>query len=188
MLFSRISLVCTLCLVLIPGDIQSAEVNKAFFDNTYRQTGITLPLRGTGLLKYLLFIDAYVAALYIQEEVPAEDALGDVPKRLEIHYFHAIKAEDFAASTNKLIADNQDPETVARLAPKMDAINNLYVDVRPGDRYALTYTPGKGTELSFNGVTRGIIPGREFAAAIFSIWLGSKPIDKELKKQLLGAP
>lgn len=188
MLFPGISLVCTLCLILPPGNLQAAQINKVFFEDAHRQTGITLPLRGTGLLKYLLFIDAYVAAFYLQEEVRAQDALGDVPKRLEIQYFQAIKAKDFAASTSKFIADNQDPETVARLQPKIEEINNLYVDVKPGDRYALTYTPGKGTGLSLNGVTRGIIPGREFAAAIFSIWLGSKPIDKELKKQLLGVP
>jgi len=188
MLFSRISLFFALSLILLPGNLQAAEIKKVLFDDTYRQSGITLPLRGTGLLKYLLFIDAYVAAFYLQKEVRAQEALGDVPKRLEIQYFHAIKAKDFAASTNKLIADNQDPETVARLEPKIEVINNLYVDVRPGDRYALTYTPGRGTELSLNGVARGIIPGTEFATAIFSIWLGSKPIDKNLKKQLLGAP
>ena len=35
---------------------------------------------------------------------------------------------------------------------------------------------------------KGTIQGADFAAALFSIWLGGKPIDKTLKKQLLGAP
>jgi hypothetical protein len=60
--------------------------------------------------------------------------------------------------------------------------------VEPGDRYALTYIPGMGTELSLNGEAKGTIQGADFAAAIFSIWLGTKPIDKGLKRQLLGAP
>jgi len=55
-----------------------------------------------------------------------------------------------------------------------------------GDRYSLTYIPGKGTELALNGEHKGTIEGSEFAAALFSIWLGNKPIDKTFKKQILG--
>jgi hypothetical protein len=78
-------------------NLQAAEIKGVVFDDSLRLGDITLPLRGTGLLKYLVFIDAYVAAFYLAEEVPSQKALGDVPRRLEIQYFHAIKAEDFAA-------------------------------------------------------------------------------------------
>jgi hypothetical protein len=62
----------------------------------------------------------------------------------------------------------------------------MYEDVKPGDRYSLTYIPGKGTKLALNGEHKGTIEGSEFAAALFSIWLGNKPIDKTFKKQILG--
>lgn len=186
MRFWKIYLAFFLSILLLPGNLQGAEIKNVVFEDAYRNGGITLPLRGTGLLKYLLFIEAYVAAFYLPEEVPTQEALGDHPKRLEIQYFHEIKAKDFASSTSKLIADNQDPATVIRIQPKIEQINALYDDVKPGDRYALTYIPGKGTELSLNGQPKGIILGREFSAALFSIWLGNKPIDKNLKKQLLG--
>ena len=61
----------------------------------------------------------------------------------------------------------------------------MYEDVKPGDRYSLTYIPGKGTELALNGEPKGIVEGSEFAAALFSIWLGKKPIDESFKKQIL---
>jgi hypothetical protein len=63
----------------------------------------------------------------------------------------------------------------------------LYVDVQPGDRYSLTYIPGRGTELALNGEPRGVIEGAEFAAALFSIWIGREPIDKSFKNQILGS-
>jgi hypothetical protein len=62
----------------------------------------------------------------------------------------------------------------------------LYRDVKPGDRYALTYVPGVGTELALNGTRLGTVAGADFAAAVFAIWLGPKAIDDSLKTQLLG--
>ena len=50
----------------------------------------------------------------------------------------------------------------------------------------LTYIPGRGTELALNGETKGLIKGANFAVAVFSIWLGSKPINKSFKRQILG--
>jgi hypothetical protein len=58
---------------------------------------------------------------------------------------------------------------------------------QPGDRYALTYLPGVGTELSLNGRPLGTIPGEDFAAALFSIWLGPHPLDDDLKRTLLAS-
>jgi hypothetical protein len=181
-------LLMTLSLTLQTTNLQAAEIKGVVFDDSLRLGDITLPLRGTGLLKYLVFIDAYVAAFYLEEEVPSHKVLDDVPKCLKIQYFHAIKAKDFAVSTNKFIAANQSPETVEALKPKIQQINALYDDVKPGDRYALTNIPGIGTELSLNSKAKGTIQGADFAAAVFSIWLGSNPIDKGLKRQLLGAP
>ena len=69
--------------------------------------------------------------------------------------------------------------------PSLDRINALYRDVKPGDRYSLTYLPGRGTELALNGEPLGLIAGSDFASAYFSIWLGPKPLDAALKAQLL---
>ncbi len=37
------------------------------------------------------------------------------------------------------------------------------------------------------GVEKGVIEGKDFADALFSVWLGSDPVDRDLKKALLGA-
>jgi hypothetical protein len=50
----------------------------------------------------------------------------------------------------------------------------------------LTYIPGRGTELALNGEPKGIIEGADFATALFSIWIGQKPIDESFKQQIMG--
>ena len=115
----------------------------------------------------------------------AQEALADVPKRLELSYFWGIKGSDFGKAGDEILERNVDPDTLARLRPRLEQINALYETVKPGDRYALTYVPGIGTELALNGRSKGIIPGADFAAAYFRIWLGDQSIDTALRDQLL---
>ena len=107
-------------------------------------------------------------------------------QRLEVEYFHALKGNDFGITTNKIIAKNTDSQTLNRIRPQIDYHNSLYEDVEPGDRYSLTYIPGIGTALALNGKTKGIIEGADFAAALFSMWLGKSPMNQSFKQQLLG--
>jgi hypothetical protein len=166
--------------------IYGAKIQGVYFDDSYIADEKKLKLRGTGLLRYLKIIKAYVGAFYLDENCPIDEALTDRAKRIEVQYFQAIKGEDFGPATSKSIAKNVDPETFERLRPQIEYHNSLYVDVKPGDRYSLTYIPGKGTELALNGEPRGVIEGAEFAAALFAIWIGQEPIDRSFKNQILG--
>jgi len=147
----------------------------------------SLTLHRASLLRYLRFLKVYVAALYLAPGTDPSRVLEDVPKRLEIEYLRGFTAEQFRTVTEAKIADNVDAGTLERLRPKIDELNALYRNVEQGDRYALTYVPGKGTELSYNGRPLGRVEGAEFASAVFSIWLGSAPVDEGLKRELLGS-
>ena len=172
--------------VLPSINTNAAEIEGVIFPDKYTADRLELELRGYGLLRYMVFVKAYVGGLYLPAGTPADQILSGVSKRLEVAYFHPIKGEDFGQATNKIIAKNVDPVTLERLRPKIEYHNALYEDVKPGDRYSLTYIPGKGTELALNGVPKGIVEGSEFADALFSVWFGPNPIDKSFKKQLLG--
>jgi hypothetical protein len=162
-----------------------AEVEGIKFDDTYAVEDNSMRLTGAGLLRYWGF-KAYTGALYLEEGASVDDVLADKAKRIELEYFRAIKGKDFGPATDKSIAKNVDAATYDRLRPRIDYHNSLYEDVQPGDRYSLTYIPGRGTELALNGQPKGLIEGADFAAAIFSIWLGPKPINNSFKKQILG--
>ena len=128
-----------------------------------------------------------MAAFYLPDNTKSEEALSSaVPKHLEIEYFHAISGLDFTEATTASIRRNASLMTFQRLKPNIDTLNALYRDVAPGDRYALTFVPGKGTTLSWNGKPLGTVEGDEFAAELFGIWLGPNPLDSNLKSLLLG--
>lgn len=145
-----------------------------------------LTLKGAGLLRYMVFIKAYAGALYLPDPAPSDPVMAPVAKRLELAYYHAIRSEDFAKATRAKIRDNVDADQARKLRTRIDRLAELYRDVKPGDRYALTYLPGEGTRLSLNGEDLGLIPGDDFAGAVFSIWLGDHPIDEEFRDTLLG--
>ncbi len=163
-----------------------AGIENIYFKDTVEVDGTRLRIQGTGLFRYLSIIKAYVGALYLEDGQTAQDVFSDIAKRLEVEYFYAIKGEDFGPVTYKMIAQNVADETLMKLRPRIDAHVALYQDVQPNDRYALTYIPGKGTELSLNGDPLGVVEGADFASAMFSIWLGTKPLNRSFKHQLLG--
>ena len=171
---------------LVAADVvRAAEIEGVTFADRYQAGETTLVLNGVGLLRYRIFIKAYVAALYLGEGVRLEAVLSDVPKRLELEYFWAIPGPDFGKAAEEILADNFSPDVITPLRSRLDRLSALYQDVKPGDRYALTYLPGVGMELAFNGTLKGTIEGADFAAAYFAIWLGNKPIDASMKAQLL---
>jgi hypothetical protein len=155
------------------------------FSPTHQATERGLRLRGEAVLRYLFF-KVYSAALYLPDGVAPEEALGDVPRRLEISYHVAIAGKEFGPAADKLLRRYLTEEEMARFRARLDRLDAAYRDVKPGDRYALTYLPGEGTELALNGERLALIDGADFAGAYFAIWLGDHPIDHGLRDSLLG--
>lgn len=181
--------ICTsallLALTIVPLPVQALTVENVAFADSVTIGGTAVPLHNAALLRYLKFIKAYVAALYLPEGIAAENVLADVPKRLEINYLVSIKGPDFGKGAEPTLKLNQTPAELVKLRSRIDRINSIYQDVKPGDRYALTYLPGRGTELALNGTPLTVIEGADFAAAYFGIWLGRNSIDDKLKRDLL---
>ena len=163
----------------------AAIIEGVTFADRYQAGTTTLTLNNIGLLRYRVIFKGYVAALYLGEGVRPEQVLTDVPKRLELEYFWSIAGPDFSKAAERILADNFPAAQITSFRSRLDRLNTLYENVKPGDRYALTYIPGVGTELALNGKPKGIIEGADFAAAYFAIWLGAKPLDASLKAQLL---
>jgi hypothetical protein len=165
--------------------VASVDVGGARFAARIESTE-PMVLKGSGVLRWKSLIRAYAAALYLPSDVSTGGALDDVPKRLEIEYFWAIDGPDFGRAADQLLVDRLGSEGVAPLRTRLDALHQSYESVEPGDRYALTYRPGVGTELSKNGRSLTVIPGSDFATAYFGLWLGDQPIDSRLRDDLRG--
>ena len=105
---------------------------------------------------------------------------------MEIEYFHKIKAAQFAALTTKGVRSNAGESGFGQVAARLQRLNAAYRNVKPGDRYSLTYLPGKGSTLARNGRDLVTIRGADFAKALYAVWLGGKPVTEGLKAGLLG--
>jgi hypothetical protein len=186
--YSR-AIVLTLTLVLGASDASwAAEIEGVKYLDRVVVGNTALVLYGVGLARYLRTIKVYVGALYLAEGVRAEQVLSDVSKRLELSYFRDIAGPDFGKAADQVLAENFPPSVIEPLRPRITRLHTLYQDIKPGDRYALTYLPGVGTELALNGQPKGVIEGADFAAAYFAIWLGKNPISEGLKAQMLKTP
>jgi hypothetical protein len=60
--------------VAVATNLYGAKIEGAYFDERYIVEDTTLVLTGTGLLRYLGFIKAYVGAFYLDENCPIDEA------------------------------------------------------------------------------------------------------------------
>ena len=146
----------------------------------------TLERKGVSKLVVGYIFNVYVAALYQLPESGPRDALADQPRHLEIEYLRDLSKPSFLEAAEDMLAKQHDRATIESIRPGIEAINKLYQDVKKGDRYALTYVPGIGTELFFNGESKGIVPGADFARIYFTIWLGENHPYQSFRDRLVG--
>ncbi len=148
--------------------------------------GKKLELNGLGLRTKVVF-KVYVGGLYLEK--PSSDgmaiAASEQLKRMELVFLRGVDGADVA----KAIADgfaNNAGEVLPAIKERIARFEKLIPDVKKGDKLAFTYRPGKGVEVEGGGKTLGTIEGKDFADALFRVWLGPKPSDEALKKGLLG--
>lgn len=176
----RLILLLALAVLAAPA----AEINGVSFPDQLAIGEATVPLRGTAVMKWKRMVKVHASACWLPSG--QTDALADVPKAFELHYFHDIDAADFRKATEESLEASTSPEAIAALRPRIERFNALYQDIKEGQRYRLTYRPGVGTELAKDGAPLGIIEGADFAQAIFGIWLGPKAIDDGFRDRVLG--
>jgi hypothetical protein len=70
---------------------------------------------------------------------------------------------------------------------QLEQIFNTVDHVKDGDVITLDYLPDTGTLINLNGKLLGIVQGIAFNRALLKIWLGNEPVQKNLKKAMLGS-
>lgn len=158
-----------------------ASAAQVDFPPDIEVSGVPMRLQGTGV-KSVAFIKAFEAALYKEEG--AELMSGG--KKLIVEYFVRIPAKKLTKFTVDSMRDNVSEQTMTALGAQLDRMGELFVDLEPGDRFALAYIPGEGTHFLHNGRLTGTIQGEDFAQALYSVWIGERPFDEKLKRAILG--
>jgi hypothetical protein len=175
------SLTLALCLAILP----TTRASQAATDQL-TEDGARFELAGATTFRWMSIVKVYDARLHLGNGEPAAKVFADIPVRLQLTYHRGFTAAEIIKGGDTLLARNVKADALVSLRERLELINRAYRDVREGDSYTLTYVPGKGTTLRFNGSPLVSIPGHDFASAYFRIWLGDDPISKSMRDTLLG--
>jgi hypothetical protein len=172
--------------VLVAGHALAADVGGVKVPDTQTVDGKTLKLNGAGIRKKAIF-KVYVAGLYV--ETPSKDAsallASGEAKSMHLWMLRDIKG----ANVSSAIADGfqlNSKAALPQLQPRLDQLAKMIPDLKEGDQMAMSWVPDKGTVVSVRGTDVGTIEGRDFADALFAVWLGPNPIQDDLKVALAG--
>jgi hypothetical protein len=168
----------------VPSPLQAARAVP--FAPSLTEDGTRFEQVGAQTFKWKSVLKVYDIALHLGAGEPSRRIFADIPTRLQLNYHRGFTAAEIVKGGDTMLARNVDAANLAALRERLALINQNYRNVKPGDSYTLTYVPGTGTTLRLNGTRLVTIPGHDFAAAYFRIWLGEDPISPALRDDLLG--
>jgi Chalcone isomerase-like len=165
--------------------VQSHELAGVSMPEVFDVSGRKLQLNGVGVGTKALF-KVYVIGLYLEQ--PTRDAQTAITteeaKRIVLTMLRDVSREKFVQAVEKGIIRNSGP-AMPTLRARLDLLEQALPALKKGNVLDFTYLPGVGTLV--RGQEREMeIPGKDFADALFSVWLGSEPSNAALKRQLLG--
>jgi Chalcone isomerase-like len=167
------------------------DVSGIKISDTAKVEGQELKLNGAGV-RSRMFIKVYVAALYLEQKSTAADAVigNKGVKRMALHIVRDLKADVFSTALRDGLNANNSAAELAKISDKINEFNGILGGVggvKKGDVVQLDYLPVAGTRVVINGDVKGTISGEDFFRSLLKVWLGDKPIDETLKKNLLGS-
>jgi hypothetical protein len=176
------TIACSL-LVALPAAAREREgvVSQPVIEVAGRQ----LSLMGMGLRKKLWF-KVYIASFYLETptEDPAQAISSDQVKRVEMHMLRNLERAQIAEAVQAGFEKNSGPR-MPQLQGRLDAFLKAIPDLKAGQVIRVTYVPGGGTSIKAGAGEEITLPGKDFADALFSVWLGPQPVDDELKREML---
>ncbi len=170
----------------LPALAKEKEVAGVKFPETTTVEGKELKLNGAGLRKKLIF-KVYAAGLYL--ETPTQDAAqvisSDQIKLVRMSMLRDLEKGKITEAITDGVEKNNKAQMPA-LKARLDSFNSAIPDLKKGDELTITYVPGKGTRVQSKTGQELSVEGKDFADALFGVWLGSNPVDGDLKSGMLG--
>lgn len=179
--------------VFFASNATAVEVAGVRLDDSVRLANQDLRLNGAGVRSKLIF-KVYVVGLYLPEKkTSTSDVLAATgARRVSIVMLRDVASDEFAKAFATGIEQNTDAAERATLAPSMAKFNAMFASVsqlKEGDALQVDWLPAAGMTVQLNG-KRILEPLADapFYNAVLRIWLGNKPVDDKLKRQLLAEP
>ncbi|MEW5739745.1 MAG: chalcone isomerase family protein [Myxococcota bacterium] len=163
----------------------AGELEGVKADDTITVGGKSLVLNGQGLRKKFLF-KVYVASLYLEQKSndPAAILAADGVRQVKMTMLRDLEKAKITDAIKEGFKKNAG-DKLASLQERLDKLCDAVSDLKSGQTLVIDYVPGKGTTVSGSGKTY-TAEGKDFADAMFSVWLGKSPVDEDLKRGMLG--
>lgn len=166
------------------------EVAGVQVAETVTVNGQALMLNGAGI-RSRFFVKVYVGALYLNShDKDAQRVIAQPgPKSVRLHITYGeISSDQLTEALHEGFVANSTDAELAALNVRIEKFRAMFPAVRRDDLVRLDLLADGNTEVSINANKRGVISGVDFQHALLKIWLGDKPVDKSLKRAMLGQP
>lgn len=179
--------VLTLFFLITGSPVLARERAGVQFEESIPIEGTQLTLNGLALRsERVLFMNfnVYVAGLYVLTKTQDGEAIlaSDTPRHLVTHFLHSKVSRKELTDAWK--------ESFARHNYQGEKVDQFIAfhseDLRRGEKMIFTYLPGKGTTVTMKDKVCGTIPGKDFADALFSIYIGNNAGLPRIRDGLLG--
>jgi hypothetical protein len=174
-----------LLVALLAGSAAAAELEGVSMPESLSVEGKELKLNGQGLRRKFIF-NVYVAGLYV--EAKSGDGAGilskDETRRVDMVMLRDLDRKSIVDALRMGLEKNAG-DKVEGLKERMEKFSAVIPDLKKGQSLTVIYVPGKGTRVEGQGQSY-TAEGKDFADALFSVWVGRFPLDEGLKKGMLG--
>jgi hypothetical protein len=153
-----------------------------------------LSLLGVGLrTKTMVKVKVYAVGLYVADGALSGSLQAYKGKTATEPFFKELRSGDFEKQITMVftrdLSSSQLQEAFREVLQAYDQHKvNLFVsffgDIRSGQQATLHWAPGGTLETTVGGLGKTPIKDKAFTEAVYSIWLGDKPIQDDIKKGL----
>jgi hypothetical protein len=182
-----------LMLALPPAAAEEIVEPRTGVRFTTRQAGLSL--LGVGVRTKSIFrVKVYAIGLYVADAALAgplaahkgkldtpefyrDLVWGDFDKRIVMRFVRDVTREQVQENFREALP-SVDPA-------RLDVFASHMVATRAGQEYVIRWAPGGVLETSFGGRPNPPIADKDFAAAVFGIWLRERPIQADIKRDLV---
>jgi hypothetical protein len=175
------------CGVLLAATLaQAGELAGVKMPDSLVVESKTVLLNGQGLRTKFIF-RVYVAGLYLEAKSSDASAIlaADQVRRVDMHLLRDLDRKAICEAIEGGFKKNA-AATLPALKDRLDKFVAVIPDLKAGQVLTLVYVPGQGTRVEGPGQSYRA-EGKDFADALFAVWLGAAPVDEGLKKGMLGA-
>ena len=186
-LFRSLAATLALACALLALPAVAKELAGVKAPDTITAGGKDLKLNGLGLCKKAFF-KVYVAALYL--ESTSKDAVAilaaDGVRRVEMTMLRDLEKGKIVDAVKDGFKKNAGEAAMLKLRERLDKFTAAIPDLKEGEKLTLMYVPGTGTSVAGGSAGSMTVEGKDFADALFSVWLGKDPVSEGLRDGMLG--